>query len=450
MVLAAPAYAANPTALPESMAQIQLSYAPLVKQAAPAVVNIYTKTVVKQQMFVHPFFQQFFGDMIPPEGISRERVQNSLGSGVIVAANGLVVTANHVIDGAEQIRVVLSDRREFAAKVLTQDARTDLAILKIDVKESLPFLPLADSDDLQVGDLVMAIGNPFGVGQTVTTGIVSALARTTVGINDYNYFIQTDAAINPGNSGGALVTMNGNLAGINSAIFSKDGGSLGIGFAIPANMVQRIIEAGVSGASRVVRPWLGVGGQPVTADLAQSLGLPRPAGVLVNYLHSASPAKAAGLRQGDVIIALNGKPVDDPEAVKFRVASEKIGADATLSVIRNGEPEIINFDLIAPPEVPKKDLTEIKTGLLQGVTVANLSPASAEEYQLETKAENGVVVVGGNGRGLGLQTGDRLLAINGDKVDSAKDVRDKAPRLQRRGEMLIDRNGQTVRLVINQ
>jgi Do/DeqQ family serine protease len=443
------AIAANPTALPQSTGQIQLSFAPLVKQAAPAVVNIYTKTVVKQQMFVHPFFQQFFGDMIPPEGISRERVQNSLGSGVIVSAAGLVVTANHVIDNAEQIRVVLNDRREYPARVLTQDERTDLAVLKIDVKEPLPFLPLADSDSLQVGDLVMAIGNPFGVGQTVTTGIVSALARTNVGINDYSYFIQTDAAINPGNSGGALVTMNGNLAGINSAIFSKDGGSLGIGFAIPANMVQRIIDAGVSGASRVVRPWLGIGGQPVTVDLAQSLGLPRPAGMLVNYLHAASPAKTAGLRKGDVVIALNGKPVDDPEAMKFRVAAEKIGTMATLSVVRNGEPLMIDFDLMAPPETPTRDVTEIKGGVLRGMKVANISPAVIDEYGLEIQAESGVVVVGAPARGMGVQVGDVLLAVNGEKAEAAAGVRSLLSSLQR-GEVIINRAGQTVRLVINQ
>ena len=233
--------------VPNSQAEIKLSFAPLVKKVAPAVVNIFTRKTVTQRsfspLFDDPFFRRFFGGQLRKSPKSRKKVQNSLGSGVIVKSDGIVITNHHVIKGAEEITVVLSDRREFGAEIIVSDKRTDLAILKIrELNDELPFLALRDSDDLEVGDLVLAIGNPFGVGQTVTSGIVSALARTQVGINDLNFFIQTDAAINPGNSGGALVSLDGKLVGINSAIYSKGGGSVGIGFAIPTNMVRTVFN----------------------------------------------------------------------------------------------------------------------------------------------------------------------------------------------------------------
>ena len=291
-------YALNPALaadkrLPSSQREIKLSFAPLVKRAAPAVVNIYTKRVVQSRrspFFNDPFFRQFFGNDVLKFGAPRKRVENSLGSGVIVRSEGIVITNNHVIKKADQIRVVLSDRRELAAKVILADEKTDLAVLRLqDVDGPLPYLKLKDSDDLEVGDLVMAIGNPFGVGQTVTSGIVSALARAADGISDFSFFIQTDAAINPGNSGGALITMDGSLVGINTAIYSRGGGSQGIGFAIPSNMVARIIDNAVDGA-KVVRPWFGAAGQALTPDLMSSLGLKRPTGVLtVSYTHLTLP-----------------------------------------------------------------------------------------------------------------------------------------------------------------
>lgn len=449
--------AALTAAVPQSFDQIKLSFAPLVKQTAPAVVNIYTKTVVKQNFNVHPFFRQFFGDMIPPEGITQERVQNSLGSGVIVAPSGIIVTADHVIKDATAITVVLNDRREYAATVQTRDPRTDLAVLRINPKGNLPFLPLADSDALQVGDLVAAIGNPFGVGQTVTTGIVSALARTGVGISDYSFFIQTDAAINPGNSGGALVTMDGKLAGINSAIFSKTGGSLGIGFAIPATMVQRIVDAGTAGDARVVRPWLGITGQPVTAEIASSLALDRPAGVLVSNVHASSPLKDAGVRVGDVIIAFNGKQVDDVEALRFRAASEKVGGNATLSIIRTGEPQILTASLIAAPEVPKRETTILQGNhLLRGVTAVNLSPAVAEELEdadlLNATARGGVVLMnvpdGSPGAAYGFDRGDRVLSINDVEIKNVADLQRVLGGFKGRGQIVIERAGRPIRLVV--
>ncbi|MDP9196244.1 MAG: PDZ domain-containing protein, partial [Pseudomonadota bacterium] len=238
-----------------------------------------------------------------------------------------------------------------------------------------------------MGDLVLAIGNPFGVGQTVTSGIVSALARTEVGVSDFNFFIQTDAAINPGNSGGALVSMKGKLAGINSAIYSRTGGSLGIGFAIPSNMVRTILQDVQGGKTRIVRPWMGVEGQPVTPDIAASLSLSRPAGVLVNTLHARSPAKAAGLKIGDVVTAINGHPVDDIGTLRFRIATLPLGQTATLKVLRKGQPVDVVIPLIAPPEDPPRDLRTLKGNHpLSGAAIANLSPAVADELRLESEA----------------------------------------------------------------
>ena len=314
--------------LPSSGQEISLSYAPLVKRAAPAVVNIFTKRVVRstQSPFLtDPFFRQFFGEDVFNFGAPRKRIENSLGSGVIVKPDGIVVTNYHVIKKAEEIRVVLSDRRELAAKVILTDEKTDLAILHLrNVDNPLPFLKLRNSDDLEVGDLVLAIGNPFGVGQTVTGGIVSALARAAEGVSDFSFFIQTDAAINPGNSGGALITMDGQLVGVNTAIYSQSGGSQGIGFAIPSNMVARIIENAIQGA-KVVRPWFGASNQSLTADLAASLGLKRPIGVLINELYPSGPAEIAGLAPGDVVVKIDGKDVTGPKVLRFHIATLKIG-----------------------------------------------------------------------------------------------------------------------------
>ena len=256
-------------AVPDSKAAMEFSFAPLVKRVVPAVVNVYAQHVERARaapLFDDPLFQQFFGGSAVP----RERVQRSLGSGVIVEPDGLVVTNYHVIDNASEVKVALADKREFEADIVLKDQRADLAVLRMkNVKETLATLALADPDDLQVGDLVLAIGDPFGVGQTVTSGIVSALARTNVGVSNFQSFIQTDAAINPGNSGGALVDMQGRLAGINTAIFSRSGGSIGIGFAIPAAMVRVVVDSAKAGSDHVIRPWLGAALQGVTPEIAE-------------------------------------------------------------------------------------------------------------------------------------------------------------------------------------
>jgi Do/DeqQ family serine protease len=411
-------------AVPQSVQQIELSFSPVVKKVTPAVVNIYTKKVIQQQalspFFDDPFFKQFFGDQFD-FGRSRERVQNSLGSGVIVESNGLVVTNNHVIDGADEIRVVLNDGREYAAKIVAQEERMDLALLRMDTKgASLPTLEFRDSDDLEIGDLVLAIGNPFGVGQTVTSGIVSGLARTNTGINDFGFFIQTDAAINPGNSGGALVTMDGRLVGINTAIFSKSGGSIGIGFAIPANIVRAVVTAEGSGG-KLVRPWIGVTGEALTSDIAQSLGFEKPGGVVIKQLYPGGSAEAAGLRPGDVLVAINGRDVLDPQGMAFRLATLPVGGTASVTVIRKGERLEVPVQLSPAPRVPEPDETVLDgQHPLRGAKVANLSPALGEE--LSISGWKGVVVLavkrGSFARELGLRPGDVIARINGREIDA--------------------------------
>jgi serine protease Do len=422
--------------LPTSRQEIQLSYAPLVKRAAPAVVNIYTKRVVqaRRSPFADdPFFRQFFGGNFFNFGVPKRRVQNSLGSGVIVRAEGIIVTNNHVIEKADQITVVLSDRRELDAKVILADDKTDLAILRVESGgEPLPFLKLRDSDDLEVGDLVLAIGNPFGVGQTVTSGIVSALARAADGVSDFSFFIQTDAAINPGNSGGALISMDGRLIGVNTAIFSKSGGSMGIGFAIPANMVARVVDSALHGA-KIVRPWFGATGQGVTADIAASLGMRRPIGVLISDLYPDGPAARAGLQAGDVIVGLNDREVIDPRELRFRIATLAVGDRAILKVIRQDRTLSLRLPVETPPEIPPRDITELGgRHPLSGLTVANLSPALAEEISF-TPLQKGVIVLGVNRRSpagqIGIRPADILVSINGNQIGTV----DGLERLLRQG-----------------
>ncbi|TNE56901.1 MAG: DegQ family serine endoprotease [Alphaproteobacteria bacterium] len=411
--------------VPSSRAEVQLSYAPLVEKAAPAVVNVYARRMVTQgsrsPFADDPFFSRFFGDQGP-----RVREQNSLGSGVIVRASGVIVTNNHVIAGGNEFTVVLADKREFAAEVLLQDEQTDLAILQIDGEgEIFPTLAFHDSDDAQVGDLVLAIGNPFGVGQTVTSGIISALARNKVGVSDYQFFIQTDAAINPGNSGGALITMNGDLIGVNTAIFSRSGGSNGIGFAIPANMVRLVVESALSDG-KVERPWFGANGQMVTADLASTLGLKRPTGVLLTQLHPKGPADKAGLARGDVVLKIDGHDVDNIQALRYRVATQKVGSKAEVTYLRDGKTRTAKVKLAVPPNDPPADETEL-TGRqpLEGAVVVNLSPAYNDEHGLDTML-SGVAVKAIARRSaadrLGLRAGDIVSSVNGEEVVSVSQL----------------------------
>jgi serine protease Do len=415
------------------------------------VVNVFTRTVVKERpvspFFDDPFFQQFFGGNQP-----RERVQNSLGSGVVVRPDGLIVTNNHVIAKADEIRVVLSDGREFPAKVVAADEKFDIGILKIETKgEVLPTLELRDSDDINVGDLVLAIGNPFGVGQTVTMGIISALARTNIGVGDYGYYVQTDAAINPGNSGGALISTDGKLVGINTAIYSKTGGSIGIGFAIPSNMVARIVDAEASGG-KLVQPWIGVSGEALTADIAVSMGLPHPGGVVVQQVYTLGPADRAGVQPGDVVVGVNGKAIGDPGGLRFRLATQKVGGTATLNVVRRGKMLELPVSLIEAPEEPARDETQLKGEQpLNGAVVVNLSPAVSDE--LGVGEWKGVAITkirrGSYADQIGLEPGDLLIKINGQDVLSVDAVVAAVAQPADKWSLTVSRNGQTKTLEVH-
>jgi Do/DeqQ family serine protease len=420
-----PGAQAQERALPRSLAEMKLSFASVVKRAAPAVVNVYAaRTVeVRNPMFEDPLFRRFFG---APGNIPREQMQRSLGSGVIVDPSGLIITNNHVVEGATEVKVSLADKREFEAEIVLKDARTDLAILKVkEPKERFAAIEFGNSDDLEVGDLVLAIGNPFGVGQTVTHGIVSALARTQVGITDYQFFIQTDAAINPGNSGGALVDLSGKLVGINTAIFSRSGGSQGIGFAIPVNMVQVVVASARGGGSAVKRPWLGAKLQNITPEIAEGLGLKRASGALVAGISAKSPAARAGLKTGDVIVSIEGQAVEDQNGFDYRFGTRPLGGQAKLGVLRNGRETAIVVTLQSAPDGPREEVVIKSRSPLSGAKVGNLSPALAEELRLDPSAE-GVVVLeldrGSIAQRLGFQRGDVVIAINERRVATSKEL----------------------------
>ena len=337
--------------IPFSKEEITLSFAPLVKEATPAVVNIYAKRIVETRSspFANdPIFSEFFRNFAP----SRPRVQNSLGSGVILSDDGYVVSNYHVVGQADEIKVVLNDRREFDATVLLSDPQADLAILKLEGAEDMPHLDLRDSDTVEVGELVLAIGNPFGVGQTVSSGIVSGLARSgTATGNERGYFIQTDAPINPGNSGGALIDINGDLIGVNTSILSRSGGSNGIGFAIPASLVAQVLDQAEAGNDRFQRPWAGITGQSVDADMAAHFGLDRPEGIAITQMHPASPFADAGFQPGDVILAVDGMPVSSPPEMIFRMTVAGLGNAVAVTRLRDGREREIEVTLAPPPRI---------------------------------------------------------------------------------------------------
>jgi Do/DeqQ family serine protease len=433
---------------PQAPAQVHLSFAPIVKKVQPAVVNVYASRVEnmpRNPLFDDPVFRRFFGG---GEG-GDQRVAKALGSGVIVDPSGLVVTNHHVIEGMTEVKVALADKREFEAEIVLRDPRTDLAVLRIKGGGDFPVLELGDSDALEVGDFVIAIGNPFGVGQTVTQGIVSALARTQIGINDYGFFIQTDAAINPGNSGGALVDLDGKLVGINSAIYSRSGGSMGIGFAIPVNMVKGVVAAARGGGKSVKRPWLGATLQNVSKDIADSLGLERPTGALVVDVAAMGPAVEAGLKRGDVISAIDSNSVDDAESIGFRLGVKPLGGAAKLTVLRNGRAIELPLKLASAPEVPPRDALTIRArSPFEGAEVMNLSPAVTEELSL-VGAHDGVVVAavgdGSTAAQVGVQKGDVIVAVNGQKIATTRDLEKACSERSRWWDLTIRRGAETIR-----
>ena len=413
--------------VPPSREVAQYSFSPIVRRAAPAVVNVYVQRRVQtfSSPFANdPFFRQFFGDAF---GQPSERIQSSLGSGVIVSPEGIVVTNTHVIRGRgeTEIRIALADKREFDAKVLTQDDKTDIAILKIENGDNrFPTLELEDSDTLEVGDMVLAIGNPFGVGQTVTSGIVSALARSEVGNSDSQVFVQTDAAINPGNSGGALVDMSGKLVGINTMIFSQSGGSQGIGFAIPSNLV-RLYVSGAAEGRKVERPWLGARLETVTREVAEGLGLDRVAGAFVARVSDSGPAATAGLQAGDVIMHIDGFEVADARSVQYRLTTRGIGSKVRVDVIRKGQPHSVELTLVAAPKPGKDDVRNLAgQHPLDGARVSNIVPGVADELGIDEA--DGVVVVSvrrsSTAARLGFQPGDVIVDVGESKVENVADL----------------------------
>jgi Do/DeqQ family serine protease len=448
-LLSAPAFADTiQKAAPQRSAQVRLSLAPVVKKAAPAVVNVYAsrvETAPRNPLFDDPIFRRFFGG----GGDEGQRVQKALGSGVLVDPSGLVVTNYHVIENMTDVRVALADKREFDAEIALRDPRTDLAVLRIKGGDNFPMLEMGDSDALEVGDFVIAIGDPFGVGQTVTQGIVSALARTQIGANDYGFFIQTDAAINPGNSGGALVDLDGKLIGINSMIYSRSGGSMGLGFAIPVNMVKGVVAAALHGGTTVKRPWLGATLQNVSKDIADNLGLERPSGALVVDVVEHGPAAAAGLKRGDVIAAIDNQAVDDAESVGFRLGVKPLGGTARLAVLRNGKALDLPLRLASAPEIPPRDARTIHgRSPFDGAEVMNLSPAVMEELSLQGVSE-GVVVAAvadsSTAAQVGLQKGDVVVSVNGQRIGTTPDLEKACAGRARWWDLTIQRAGETIR-----
>jgi Do/DeqQ family serine protease len=448
LALATPAGAEERT-VPQSRTEMQLSFAPLVKQVENSVVNVYAERVVERRSLFDgdPFFEEFFGQQMP----NRTEKQSSLGSGVIVGTKGYVVTNNHVIEGASDIKVALADGREYESTVVLKDERVDLAVLKIKSDTEFAALPLGDSDAVQVGDLVLAIGNPFGVGQTVTSGIVSALARNQVRSGDFGFFIQTDAAINPGNSGGGLINMNGELIGINTAIFSRGGGSNGVGFAIPANLVKTFVASAENGSASFDRPYVGATFDPVTSEVAEALGLDKARGALVSRVQAGSPAEKAGMKPGEVVTAVNGIPVEHPDALGYRLTTVGIGGTARITVIDNGKEEDLTLSLDRAPETTPRDERLIEgRNPFAGAVVANLSPRVSEELHMPpSQATTGVVVTevnrGSPAARIGLQPRDIIVELNGTAVSTTETLASLVGENPSFWRVEIERDGQRIR-----
>ena len=436
------------TQVPQNQTEIRLGFAPLVKEAAPAVVNIYASRVTQARanpFMDDPFFERFF------EGFEQRmpQVQNSLGSGVVLSSDGIVVSNYHVVGMATEIRVVLNDRREFNARVLLGDQRSDLAILQLEDVSDLPSLELRDSDEVEVGELVLAIGNPFGVGQTVSSGIVSGLARSGIATgNARGYFIQTDAPINPGNSGGALIDVNGDLIGINTSILSRSGGSNGIGFAIPANLVAEFVSQARAGNDSFERPWAGMSGQPIDSDLAASLGLPVPDGIVISDLHTDSPFKHAGFEVGDVITHVGGGPVNSPSEMIFRMTITGMGNKAQVTRMRGDIDEIVAVPMLAAPDVPPADEQTLgEVTAFPGLRVARANPQIIARYGLPLNAEGVLVTdIGPLGSRAGLRPLDVIVSINGQAMETSADVVDALTTTGRRLRMDLLRGGRRLSL----
>ena len=438
------------------------TFVDIAKSVKPAVVNIYATKSGRGEgsggtPFDDPLFRKFFGDeFFRKFEHPKEKKERGLGSGVIVESNGLIITNNHVVGKADEIRVTLSDKREFKAKLIGTDPKTDVAVVKIEAT-GLPSVPWADSDKLEVGEFVLAVGNPFGLTQTVTLGIVSALGRAA-GIAEYEDFIQTDAAINPGNSGGALVNVRGELVGINTAIFSQSGGNMGIGFAVPSNMAQSIMGQLVQ-TGKVVRGWLGVSIQELTPELASQFGITETKGVLVSDVMDDSPAKKAGFERADVIVEYDGKPMDSPTHLRNAVAQTPVGKKVVVKIIRDKKSKTIDLTIVEQPKAMSQSGEEdggdsaTPTGILSSLDVRVPNDELASRYGLKS-SERGVVVVrvkpGSTAEELGVREGDIVLEVNRQAVTSIKvfdRVAGKLPKDQA-VLLLLKRQGRTIYLTL--
>ena len=432
------------------------SYADVADAAMGGVVNISTDKVVEMPdwhpMLQDPTLRRFFGE--PEGGEGNERIERSLGSGVIVSDDGYILTSNHVIEKASKIRVLLGGNREYEAEIVGQDDLTDVALIKIEPDEPLPFVSIGDSRSLRIGDQVMAIGNPFGVGQTATIGIVSALGRS-IGLMQYEDFIQTDAAINPGNSGGALVNMQGELVGINTAILSRSGGSQGIGFAIPSHMAERIMGMLIADG-RVKRAWLGVVTGEVDQTMADALGMERPRGVLMTVINPETPAEQAGMKEGDVILSVDGKDVNSISALRNTISLAGVGTDVDLRILRDGKERGLKVTLGEMPEdlttVGAREEDEDSAGGLEGVTVRALTERVRRQLDVDDGLE-GVVVTNvertSNAWHRGLRQGDVVLEVARERVRSLDDYRRLIEKDKERPVLLkIQRGDQTPLIAI--
>jgi len=450
-ILAADPVTAQRREPPPTREAAQFSFAPIVKKAAPAVVNVYVRARVAT--FVSPFaddplFRRFFGERF---GMPQERIQNSLGSGVIVAPEGVVVTNTHVvkIGGAAEIRIALADRREFDAKVVQLDDKSDIAVLRIEGGEGrFPYLEFENSDAVEVGDMVLAIGNPFGVGQTVTSGIISALGRTEVGNSDAQVYIQTDAAINPGNSGGALVDMAARVVGINTAIFSRSGGSHGVGFAVPSNMVRLVVDSAIAGR-KLERPWLGAKLDTMTREMAEAMGIARVAGAIVTRVYDIGSAAQAGLQAGDVIVAVDGYEVADGRAILYRLTTRGVGNRCRLDVLRKGRQLSLEVALRTAPQAGKDDVRNLSGAHpFDGARVSNILPAVADELGLED--QEGVVILqvrpDSKAARIGFQPGDVIQQVGRKKIGTVSELEAVLRERQEVWLVQLKRGNQSVRL----
>lgn len=453
-IVAANAQSGSLQRVPKSQQDMTMSFAPLVKQTSDAVVNVYAERMVRQRspFAGDPFFEQFFGSRTP----NRSEKQSSLGSGVVIDGSGIVITNHHVIQGADDIKVAFSDGREYPSKIILQDESVDLAILQIEGgprgANAFKALTFGDSDQLEVGDIVLAIGNPFGVGQTVTSGIISALARNQVGVSDFGFFIQTDAAINPGNSGGALIDMNGTLIGINTAIFSRSGGSNGIGFAIPANMVRAVVTAAISGNDQFVRPFIGATFDTVTSDIAEALGLSKARGALISAVVPNGPAEQAGLRAGDLVFAFNGQAIEHPDALGYRLATAGIGATVELGVHSKGSNRGVRIKLERPPENGVFDTSVLQgNNPFSGSEVAKLTPFLADQMKLPVNREGIAILAierGSPAARYGFKPGDIITSVSNRKLKSVAQLEEILSAGASFWRLEIIRNGRSIRQIL--